>query len=246
ILVAAKFGAWLVTDSISLLSTMVDSLLDAGASLINLLAVRRALEPADREHRFGHGKAEPLAGLSQAAFISGSALFLLIWSLVFDPVPNLGMKQWLALLPLALVGIALQSGAEELVFRSYLLQQLAARFRSPLIWMIAPGLIFALFHYDPRSMGQNTWLVIAAAGVFALVASDLTRLTGSIGAAWGFHFANNVVAIAIIAIDGTIPGLALYLTPYSADDTALLPMLISGDIALMLLAWLILRRTLPR
>lgn len=78
ILVAAKFGAWLVTDSISLLSTLVDSLLDAGASMINLLAVRKALAPADREHRFGHGKAEPLAGLSQAAFISGSALFLLI------------------------------------------------------------------------------------------------------------------------------------------------------------------------
>lgn len=78
VLVAAKFGAWLMTDSVSLLSTLIDSLLDAGASLINLLAIRQALQPADREHRFGYGKAEPLAGLAQAAFIIGSALFLLI------------------------------------------------------------------------------------------------------------------------------------------------------------------------
>ncbi len=78
ILVVAKFAAWLATDSVSLLSTLIDSLLDAGASLVNLVAVRQALQPADREHRFGHGKAEPLAGLAQAAFICGSAAFLLI------------------------------------------------------------------------------------------------------------------------------------------------------------------------
>jgi ferrous-iron efflux pump FieF len=78
ILIVAKFGAWLLTDSLSLLSTLIDSFLDAAASLINLFAVKHALRPADEEHRFGHGKAEPLAGLAQAAFISGSAVFLLI------------------------------------------------------------------------------------------------------------------------------------------------------------------------
>ena len=77
-LVAAKFAAWLATDSISLLSTLIDSFLDAGASMINLVAVRHALQPADKEHRFGHGKAESLAGLAQAAFVSGSALFLVL------------------------------------------------------------------------------------------------------------------------------------------------------------------------
>lgn len=77
-LITAKFAAWVLTDSVSLFATLIDSLLDAAASLINLLAVRHALQPADREHRFGHGKAEPLAGLAQAAFITGSAAFLLI------------------------------------------------------------------------------------------------------------------------------------------------------------------------
>lgn len=77
-LVVLKFGAWIATESLSLLSTLIDSLLDVGASLINLYAVHHALQPADEEHRFGHGKAEPLAGLAQAAFISGSALFILL------------------------------------------------------------------------------------------------------------------------------------------------------------------------
>jgi ferrous-iron efflux pump FieF len=77
VLIAAKFVAWLETGSVALLSSLVDSLLDAAASLVNLVAVRHALSPADREHRFGHGKAEPLAVLGQSAFITGSAMLLL-------------------------------------------------------------------------------------------------------------------------------------------------------------------------
>jgi ferrous-iron efflux pump FieF len=78
VLIIAKLGAWAGTQSVSLLSSLIDSILDAGASLINLLAVRRALQPADHEYRFGFGKAEPLAGLAQAAFIAGSGIFLLL------------------------------------------------------------------------------------------------------------------------------------------------------------------------
>ncbi len=81
ILIVTKIGAWLLTDSVSLLSSLVDSILDVGASIVSLIAVRSALQPADREHRFGHGKAEPLAGLAQAAFIAGSGVFLLFEAL---------------------------------------------------------------------------------------------------------------------------------------------------------------------
>jgi ferrous-iron efflux pump FieF len=77
-LLLAKTAAWLITDSVSVLSSLLDSLLDAAASLINLFAVRTALTPADREHRFGHGKAEPLAGLAQSAFIAGSSVLLVL------------------------------------------------------------------------------------------------------------------------------------------------------------------------
>lgn len=80
ILIVFKVVAWLLTDSVAILSSLVDSILDSFASLVNLLAVRQALTPADQEHRFGHGKAESIAGLGQAAFIAGSALFLIIES----------------------------------------------------------------------------------------------------------------------------------------------------------------------
>ena len=78
ILVAVKTVAWQMTDSVAMLSSLADSCIDAVASLVTLLAVRHALTPADREHRFGHGKAEALAGLGQAALIVGSVVFLLI------------------------------------------------------------------------------------------------------------------------------------------------------------------------
>lgn len=76
LLVVTKLAAWLLTGSVSLLASLVDSLMDVLASGINLVAVRWALAPPDEEHRFGHGKAESLAGLGQATFIAGSALFL--------------------------------------------------------------------------------------------------------------------------------------------------------------------------
>src|SRR5579883_1819215 len=52
VLIAAKFAAWLGSGSVALLSSLVDSLVDAAASLVNLLAVRAAVTPADREHLF--------------------------------------------------------------------------------------------------------------------------------------------------------------------------------------------------
>jgi len=78
VMIAIKFMAYLATGSVSLLSTLFDSALDFAASMVNLLAVRQALTPPDAEHRFGHGKAEPLAGLMQMAFILGSSLILLV------------------------------------------------------------------------------------------------------------------------------------------------------------------------
>lgn len=73
VLIAAKTGAWLVTDSVSMLSSLIDSALDLVSSVITFVAIRLALAPADADHRFGHGKAEALAGVAQAGFIAASA-----------------------------------------------------------------------------------------------------------------------------------------------------------------------------
>jgi len=76
VLVVIKLYAWLVTDASSMLASTTDSMLDLFASIMNVVILRYALAPADDEHRFGHGKAESLAGLVQAAFVMGSALLL--------------------------------------------------------------------------------------------------------------------------------------------------------------------------
>ena len=78
ILIFVKIIAWFITDSVSVLATLLDSSLDVLASALNLIAVRHALVPADNEHRFGHGKAEALSGVGQSMFIAGSAGFLLL------------------------------------------------------------------------------------------------------------------------------------------------------------------------
>ncbi len=87
-LAAIKLYAWIETGSVAMLSSLVDSLLDALASIVNLIAVRAALAPHDREHRFGHGKAEPLAGLMQAMVITASVVFVLVEAVprFFEPV----------------------------------------------------------------------------------------------------------------------------------------------------------------
>ncbi len=89
VLISMKAWAVWATGSMSLLATFLDSLLDGAASLLNLIAVRVALTPADNHHRFGHGKAEALAGLGQAALIGASALFLAVESVgrLLDPMP---------------------------------------------------------------------------------------------------------------------------------------------------------------
>ena len=88
-LIALKLAAWLMSGSVSLLASLVDSTMDSMVSIINLFAVRYAMTPADKEHRFGHGKAEPIAGLAQAAFIAGSAGFLFLHAIdnILNPHP---------------------------------------------------------------------------------------------------------------------------------------------------------------
>ena len=76
ILIALKSWAAVQTSSMAMLGSLADSGLDLVASLIVLLGVRVAAQPADYDHRFGHGKAEALASLVQVILITLSALFI--------------------------------------------------------------------------------------------------------------------------------------------------------------------------
>ncbi|MDD3576198.1 MAG: cation diffusion facilitator family transporter [Halothiobacillus sp.] len=78
LLITLKLVAVISTNAISMMASLIDSIMDLFASLVTLTAVRIALQPPDEDHRFGHGKAEPLAALAQATFIAGSGAFLLL------------------------------------------------------------------------------------------------------------------------------------------------------------------------
>lgn len=77
LLILAKLWAYKKTLSVSLEATLVDSLLDAVASVGNLWAIKRAHRPPDKDHRFGHGKLEAIAALLQSVLIFISGLWLI-------------------------------------------------------------------------------------------------------------------------------------------------------------------------
>lgn len=173
------------------------------------------------------------------------AVALALWAIAFDSLPGRPPGAWALGLPVALALLALQTGAEELIFRGYLLTQLAARFRSPVAWLVAPSLAFGAIHWDP---GASTGIALAVVGVtalFGLVAADLTARTGTLGAAWGLHLANNAVALLVLGTPGALPGLALRLTPYDAHDPVL-GQLLAADAATLLVVWMVVRRVLGR
>lgn len=104
-LIGLKLVAWLMSGSVSLLASLVDSTMDSMVSIVNLFAIRYAMTPADEDHRFGHGKAEAVAGLVQAAFIAGSAGFLFLHAIdnILNPHPVTHTGIGLAVMAVSLV-----------------------------------------------------------------------------------------------------------------------------------------------
>lgn len=161
-----------------------------------------------------------------------------------DLAPGLALPRWLLLLPLSLTALFVQVVAEEIFFRGYIQQQLAARFANPLIWMVLPSALFAFGHYDPQGMGGNALMVVAWSFTFGLVAADLTARTGSLGAATALHFANNAFGILLVSPPGPLSGLALYTLPFTLADLPAGDPLILIDLGLILCGWLAIRLAL--
>ena len=169
---------------------------------------------------------------------------LIVWMLLFDPVPNLSFGHWLLILPIGLAGLTIQTLAEEMAFRGYLMQQLAARFRSPLIWIGLPTLAFGAMHYTGQSGALVGILIVVATGTFGLAAADLTRRRGNLGAAWALHMANNAFAILFLAVQGNLAGMSLWMTPYGMEDPDIMAVMLTTDIVALLAVWYLVVRSL--
>lgn len=185
VLIAAKFSAWLGSGSVALLSSLVDSLVDAAASVINFAAVRHAMSPADREHRFGHGKAEPLAALGQSAFLVGSAMLLLaeavqrlIWPVpVENTIATVIVMVFSTIVAAALVTYqrhvvrhtgSLAINADELHYRGDIILNLAVIAAIVLSTMLRLPILDPLF-----GAAAGLWIIYRAIGIVRL---SLTQL----------------------------------------------------------------------
>ena len=76
-LIILKIGVFALTGSVAILSVLFDSVQDMMTSAVNFVAIRYAIEPADKRHRFGHGKAQAIGSLIQAFIITIATAFLL-------------------------------------------------------------------------------------------------------------------------------------------------------------------------
>ncbi len=154
---------------------------------------------------------------------------------------HLSFWQQLPWLPFAVVGLLLQTGTEEVMFRGYLQQQLAARFSSRLVWMAVPALLFGFAHYSSMQYGLVAGLVVLWSALFGLAAADLTARTGNLGAAIGLHFANNTSAILLVGISGNFGGLALYNAQVDPSDFTSGLMFLAIDTMTLAVSWLAAR-----
>ncbi|MEO0487733.1 MAG: CPBP family intramembrane glutamic endopeptidase [Pseudomonadota bacterium] len=163
---------------------------------------------------------------------------------LFDVTDRMPVTDWLIWLPVALPLVLLQTGAEELLFRGYLLQQFGARFGvgARVAWMILPAVIFAVLHVDPASQGGNIYGVLLVITIFALITADVTARSGTLGAAWALHFVNNVQVILLMSLDGPLTGLSLSSIGIAADDPAALWLFAADAVALIVIYALWRRR----
>ncbi len=130
-----------------------------------------------------------------------------------------------------------------MLFRGYLTQALAARFRSPLAWALLPSIAFGALHWD-GALGRDAWLGVAAATAVGLAFADVTARTGNLSAAIGLHFANNLAALLLVGMPGPTGVLALAVAPVDAAHP--LRLWLVADIATTLAAWTLWRLALAR
>jgi uncharacterized protein len=148
-------------------------------------------------------------GLAAGALIA--VLSVLVGLLIDPEIAPTGVSWlvWVAALPAFVAIIFLQSSAEELLFRGYLMQSLAVRFRSPLVWAVIPIVLFAAIHWNPAAQPHMNAAGLAAIAALAAALALMVWRTGNLGAAFGAHAGNNIVALLFVAPEGDYASSAL-------------------------------------
>ncbi len=186
-----------------------------------------APRPRWRAHAFIRGI---LIGFGFAVFSLGIAVLV-----VGQPAPALSFERWLPLLAPMILLVFIQATAEELVFRGYLLQHLAALSGHWLVWAFLPSLLFGLLHLENLE-GEGGYYYMVITLLMGLVFATLVYRTGSLWTAIGLHIAVNIFGLAGVTISGPLAGTQLYL--YDAEHT--IPLIqINLAVTVLLLAFVL-------
>lgn len=225
-LMATLFSLALVPPALALSLRLLH-----GRRLGDLLGLGRGLEIA------------PLAigGLAAAA-LTACGLFLgVALGLVQVSVIEDYQAPWL-LLALAAALIPAQAAGEELVFRGYLLQELGARWPSPIIWAALPSAVFALLHIGTEADALELAAYVASTFLFGLAAAALVWRTAGLSAAIGLHVVNNWLALCLFEPPQGVAGLGPLAVRFEPGGA---PLSLALDILLLGAALAILWRLLP-
>ncbi len=125
--------------------------------------------------------------------------------------PNMidDLSCWFAWMLPMLGLLIIQSGAEEILFRGYLLQTISAR-GGNFIWAaILPSVLFGALHFDYESFGNNAFAYVISTAIFGMILCAVTLRLGNLGAAFGLHFFNNLIAIFIYGLNDELGAMAL-------------------------------------
>ncbi len=197
----------------------------------------RLLQKRDLASLIGPGGIRPGAYLAGVAVVAALALPT---AFALDaPAQRVALGAWAAALPLAVPALAIQTAAEEMLFRGYLAQGLAARFRSRLVWWLGPALLFGVMHWNPATFGANAWLVVVSAALTGLILGDVTIRSGNLSLAMGLHFANNAIALLVVAPPSPLSGLTLFEAPIDPSDAGGFRPFLLADIGSTLLIYAI-------
>lgn len=141
---------------------------------------------------------------------------------IVEPVATaLPLAAWLAFLAPLTALVFLQATAEELIFRGYLLQQIALRSRNPLVWAVLPSAFFGALHWGGDLPREAAIYYVLATFLMGLTLAALVWRTGSLWAAIGLHCGFNVIGLTVVGAEGVLSGAQLFL--FGEDD--LLPLL---------------------
>ena len=154
---------------------------------------------------------------------------------ISDPFPGMPFAQWIYWFLPVVALVFVQATGEELIFRGYLLQQIAGRAKSWILWAFLPSFAFGLLHYAGREDGGDLYY-IAVTTIVGLTFCALVWRSGSLMPAIGLHVTVNALALTVIGPEGSLGGTQLWLFP-EADFLPLIQMDLA--IAVLVLAFVL-------